>query len=155
MIEELTNDMRQATAEIRSLVYALRPPMLDELGLEAAIRHLNLPNSALQLEIIAPQPMPLLPAAIEVAIYRIASEAIHNVAKHAKAMSCIVSIEVETKTLCLRVSDDGQRPDLNYSGGIGIQSMEERAVELGGTFSIRPGEGGGTCVEVHLPLEVV
>lgn len=154
MIEELGDDMRQATTEIRSLVYALRPPMLDDLGLVAAIRHINLQASSLQLEVIAPDPMPPLPAATEVAVYRIASEAIHNVVKHADATACVVTIGVEAGTLALRISDDGRNVSVNHSGGIGIQSMQERAAELGGTFSIQAGENGGTRVEVHLPLEV-
>ncbi len=154
LIEELRDDMRQATAEVRSLVYGLRPPMLDDLGLVAAIKHLNLPASSFQLEVIAPEPMPPLPAATEVAVYRIASEAIHNVVKHAEATTCVVVIAVEAKTLILRVSDDGRSTAVNHTAGIGIQSMRERAAELGGTISIHVGENDGTRVEVRLPLEM-
>jgi signal transduction histidine kinase len=154
MIAELGEDMRQATAEIRRLVYDLRPPMLDDLGLVAAIKHIKLPGSALRLEVVAPEPMPPLPAATEVAVYRIASEAIHNVVKHAQAACCKVVIDVEAATLVLNVSDDGQSPAISPPSGIGLQSMQERAAELGGTFSIHAGEGGGTRVEVRLPLEM-
>lgn len=154
MIEELSEDMRQATAEIRRLVYDLRPPMLDDLGLVAAIKHIKLPGSLLRLEVIAPDPLPSLPAAAEVAVYRIASEAVHNVVKHAQATCCMVAIDVEATTLVLNVSDDGRSPAISPPGGIGIQSMQERTAELGGTFSIHAGEGGGTRVEVRLPLEM-
>jgi signal transduction histidine kinase len=154
MIEELGEDMRQATAEIRRLVYDLRPPMLDDLGLVAAIRHIKLPGSSLRLEVTAPEPMPPLPAATEVAVYRIAGEAIHNVVKHAQATCCTVAIDVEAQTLVLRVSDDGRSLAANHTSGIGLQSMQERAAELGGTFSIHAEEEGGTCVEVRLPLEM-
>jgi two-component system NarL family sensor kinase len=154
MIAELAEDMRQATAEIRRLVYDLRPPMLDDLGLVAAIKHIKLPGSSLRLEVTAPEPMPPLPAAAEVAVYRIAGEAIHNVVKHAQATCCTVAIDVEAKTLVLRVSDDGRSFAANHTGGIGLQSMQERAAELGGTFSIHAEENGGTRVEVRLPLEM-
>jgi signal transduction histidine kinase len=154
LIQELSEDMRQATAEIRSLVYELRPPMLDDLGLVAAIEHIKLPAPSFRLEVIAPKPMPALPAATEVAVYRIASEAIHNVVKHAQATCCLAAIEVEASALILRVSDDGQGPAASYTGGIGLQSMQERAAELGGTFSIQANEDNGTCLEVRLPLEV-
>jgi two-component system NarL family sensor kinase len=154
MIEELSEDMREATAEIRRLVYDLRPPMLDDLGLVAAISHIKLGDSSLHLEVTAPEPMPPLPAAAEVAVYRIASEAIHNVVKHAQATCCMVAIDVEEATLVLRVSDDGRSPAISQTSGIGLQSMQERAAELGGTFSIQVEENGGTRVEVRLPLEM-
>jgi two-component system NarL family sensor kinase len=153
MIEELSGDMREATGEIRRLVYDLRPPMLDDLGLVAAIKHIKLPPSSLRLEVTAPDPMPPLPAATEVAVYRIASEAIHNVVKHAQATCCTVTIDVQEMALILSVCDDGQGQAADYAGGIGVQSMQERAAELGGTFAIQAYKDDGTCVEVRLPLE--
>lgn len=154
MIAELSEDMRQATGEVRRLVYDLRPPMLDDLGLVAAIKHMKLADSGLRIEVIAPDPMPSLPAATEVAIYRIASEAVHNVVKHAQATCCKVEIDIEPRVLRLRVSDDGKRAAASYTSGIGLQSMQERAAELGGTFSIQADENNGTYVEVRLPLEM-
>jgi signal transduction histidine kinase len=153
LIEELTEDMRQATREIRSLVYGLRPPMLDDLGLVAAIEHIKLPASALLLVVNAPRPLPPLSAATEVAVYRITNEAIHKVVKHADATCCAVAIEVDAGTLLLIVSDDGKNPAVSPTSGIGIQSMKERATELGGTFSIYAREDKGTQIEVRLPLE--
>lgn len=153
LIEELSEDMRQATAEIRRLVYDLRPPMLDDLGLVAAIKHIRLHGSSLRLEVTAPEPMPSLSAATEVAVFRIASEAIHNVVKHTEATCCMVVITKEAKTLVLRVNDDGRNPTVSHTAGIGIQSMQERAAELGGSFSIHV-EENGTRVEVRLPLEM-
>jgi two-component system NarL family sensor kinase len=154
LIMELGEDMRQATAEIRRLVYDLRPPLLDDLGLVAAIKHIRLPGSSLYVEVTAPEPMPSLPAAAEVAVYRIASEAIHNVVKHAQATCCMVVIAVEANMLVLHVSDDGRSLAGSHTGGIGIQSMQERAAELGGALSIHVEENGGTRVEVRLPLEM-
>ena len=153
LIDELRGDLSTATAEIRRLVDDLRPPMLDELGLIAAIKNLKLTDFSIQLEVIAPEPMPQLSAAVEVAVYRIASEAIHNVVKHALAENCVVEVQVEISQLTLRVTDDGHYMSAGLTNGIGLQTMQERAAELGGTFSIQPAKAGGTRIVVHLPLE--
>jgi two-component system NarL family sensor kinase len=153
MIKDLAEDLRQATTEIRRLVYNLRPPMLDELGLIAAIKHIKLSGSTIHLEVLAPEAMPPLSAAVEVAVYRIASEAIHNVVKHAQATICVIEVQVELGYLTLTVTDDGKNPPAGYVAGVGVQSMQERAAELGGTFSIQPTESGGTRIAVRLPLE--
>lgn len=151
MIVELSAGLRQATAEIRQLVYNLRPPMLDELGLIKALNHMPLAEAPLQLNVVAPDLMPTLSAATEVAIYRIATEAIHNVVKHAQATTCTISIAIEAETLTLTIADDGQGISGGNPNGIGTQSMRERAAELGGTFTIQPAEPPGTCIEVRLP----
>lgn len=151
MIVELSAGLRQATAEIRQLIYDLRPPMLDELGLIKALNSMPLAEAPLQLDVVAPDPMPTLSAATEVAIYRIATEAIHNVVKHAHATTCTISIAIETETLTLTIVDDGQGILVDNPNGIGTQSMRERAAELGGTFAIQPAKPLGTCIEVRLP----
>ena len=153
LLDELRDDISTATADIRRLVYDLRPPMLDELGLVVAIRNFKLGDSPIRLEVIAPEPMPRLSAAVEVAVYRIASEAIHNVVKHARATICVVEIQVESGQLTLSVTDDGHHLPAGHTTGIGLHSMQERAAELGGTFSIQPAKAGGTCLVVRLPLE--
>ena len=155
LIDELRDDVSTATADIRRLVYDLRPPMLDDLGLIAAIKNFKLGDSAMQLEVIASEPMPRLSAAVEVAVYRIASEAIHNVVKHAQATICVVEIEIEMESgqLSLTVSDDGHYLSEGRTTGVGLHSMQERAAELGGTFAIQRATAGGTCIVVHLPLE--
>lgn len=150
-IVELSAGLRDATAEIRQLVYDLRPPMLDELGLIKALNHMPLADIALQLDIIAPDPMPPLSAATEVAIYRIATEAVHNVVKHAHATTCTISLAIEAETLILNITDDGQGLPTRNPNGIGTQSMRDRAAELGGDFAIQPAEPRGTCIEVRLP----
>ncbi|MCW5852383.1 MAG: sensor histidine kinase [Anaerolineae bacterium] len=149
---ELRDDLRQATAEIRRLVYDLRPPMLDELGLVGAIRNFGGQDTGVHFEVTAPAPMPALPAAVEVAAYRIASEACHNVVKHAAATDCQVHIEVSDHHLTLSVSDNGQGMPVDRTGGVGVRSMRERAAELGGTLSIEASETGGTCLTARLPI---
>ncbi len=154
LIDELRDDVSHATADIRRLVYELRPPMLDELGLVVAIRNFKLSGSPTQLDVVAPEPMPRLSAAVEVAVYRIASEAIHNVIKHAGATTCVVEISVGAGQLTLSVTDDGHYMPAGHTSGMGLRSMRERAAELGGTFSVQPTNADGTCILVQLPLEL-
>ena len=152
MAHDLREDLVTATAEIRQLVYALRPPMLDELGLVGAIKHFRLPDTVISIEVTAPEPMPTLSAAVEVAVYRIASEAMHNVVKHAQAHACMVCIEVVDGQLILSVTDNGISVPEQYHTGVGFRSMQERAAELGGMCSIQPGQHGGTRVVARLPI---
>ncbi len=153
MINDLREDLRSATAEIRQLVYDLRPPMLDDLGLIGAIRNSKILGGGVHIDVSAPDPMPKLSAAVEVAVYRIASEALHNVAKHAQATTCEVRVEVEAGWLTLKVIDNGKGMLKNDQMGVGLTSMKERAVELGGRLTIQPGEPNGTCVTAQIPID--
>ena len=154
MIAELSKDLREETAVIRQLVYDLRPPLLDQLGLIEAIKQIRLADESLQLEIIAPNPLPQLSAAAEVALYRIVTEALHNVSKHAQATNCTITLAAEPASLLLTIVDNGQGIAPNQLDGVGIQSMGERAAELGGTFNIQPAGSTGTHIEVRLPLSI-
>jgi signal transduction histidine kinase len=140
--------------DIRRLVYALRPPVLDELGLVSAIgEHIgryNQPNG-LQVSINAPDHLPLLPAAVEVAAYHIALEALTNVARHAHARTCRIRLSLEGG-LCLEITDDGDGLPADKHAGVGLTSMRERTAELGGEFRIEPGATRGTRVWARLPL---
>jgi signal transduction histidine kinase len=152
VVNGLRDDLRNATAEIRRLVYDLRPPMLDELGLTGAIKSFRFQNSDVRFTVDAPDPLPRLPAAVEVAAYRIVSEAFHNVLKHAQATRCVVQIAVSESQLGLSVCDDGKGLPAGFSAGVGLRSMQERAAELGGTLQIQPGDGGGTRVVAQFPI---
>jgi signal transduction histidine kinase len=147
---ELRADVRQATGDIRRLVYELRPPMLDEFGLVDALRQLR-PMDGLTRTVEAPDPMPALAAAVEVAIYRIAAEALHNAARHASATRCTVELATSGETVTLTVSDDGRGLPAGYLAGVGHHSMRERSAELGGTIEIGPAPGGGTRVAATFP----
>jgi two-component system NarL family sensor kinase len=152
LLNELGDDLRGATAEIRRLVYDLRPPLLDELGLVGAIKSFKFSDPDFCFEVYAPEPMPELSAAVEVAVYRIASEVLHNVVKHARATECVVNIEVSDGHLTLSVADNGKGMEQAYSSGVGLASMRERAAELGGTLTVSTCQGGGACVIAQLPL---
>jgi signal transduction histidine kinase len=162
---ELETDIETALKDIRRLVYRLRPPALDDLGLVAAIRETAMqyqtphaPGEAantseqLRIEVEAPEPLSPLPAAVEVAAYRITQEALTNVVRHARARSCLVRLSVDERRLCLEIIDDGVGLAVERRAGVGLASMRERATELGGTVLIETRAPGGTRLLASLPL---
>jgi signal transduction histidine kinase len=150
----VTTQAQEAIADIRRLVYELRPPALDELGLVSALREQMTQQTEHQVQITleAPERLPSLSAAVEVAAYRIAQEALTNVLRHAHASQCILRMQMADGTLCLEIADDGQGLPAQYRAGVGLRAMAERAAELGGRCSITPGPTGGTVVHARLPL---
>ena len=153
VVSELRSEIRKAIADIRHLVYELRPPALDELGLGGAIRAFaERCQSELHVSIAVPDTLPTLPAAVEVAVYRIAQEALTNVVKHAQAQHCWVKLELDD-SLRLDVIDDGVGLPTARSAGVGLHAMHERAAELGGTVAVGIVPGGGTRVQVSLPFK--
>lgn len=146
---------RELVADIRRLVYELRPPALDELGLAGAVATYanQFPNKDLTVTTGSmPDPLGELPAAVEAAAYRIVTEAITNTARHAAAERCDVTIERTDCLLTIRVIDDGSGIPDDVTPGVGLRSMHERAAELGGSCSIVAVSTGGTCVITILPL---
>ena len=140
-------------------MYDLRPPALDDLGLVNAIQEALATNhqSNITCTIVAePDPLPNLPAAVEVATYRIVQEAVTNVVRHPKAQHCTVRIEFSELTgdaqLWVSVEDDGVGIPFQKRAGVGIQSMHERTAELGGNCVIDSRPEGGTRVTAQLPL---
>jgi signal transduction histidine kinase len=159
VLSELTSEVNGALAEIRRLVEGLRPPALDELGLLGALRaqaeRLGPPP---RFEVSAAGSLPDLPAAVEVAAYRIVVEAMTNAARHADANTCRVQlalIEGSPALLRLEVTDDGRGLPAQPRAGIGLASMRERAAEVGGTLELRPADRQGTIVVAQLPLPAV
>ena len=155
LLSGLITDSQNAIADIRRLVYALRPPALDELGLISVVREQAAQYGSEQLTITidAPERLPPLPAAAEVAAYRIVQEALTNVVKHARAHTCAVQInllgEGSHRTLGLEVRDDGIGLPAQPRAGVGLHSMRERAEELGGVLVMTSGHG--TRVSAYLP----
>ncbi|HEU4671346.1 MAG TPA: histidine kinase [Candidatus Limnocylindrales bacterium] len=156
VLEELRAETSGAIAEIRRLVDALRPPALDELGLVGALEaqsgHLG-PEPV--IDVSAPRPLPALPAAVEVAAYRIAVEAMTNAARHSGAHTCRVRLEedVSGRALEVEVTDDGAGLPAQVRPGIGLASMRSRAAEVGGSCEVTAAPSGGTRVLARLPLE--
>jgi two-component system NarL family sensor kinase len=154
LLASATEQTQTLIADVRRLIYGLRPPTLDELGLIASLESLvsRIGPPRTRLVVDAPDPLPPLEAAVEVSTYRIAQEALTNVARHARATSCAVQLTLEPAALLLEVSDDGCG-FAQHRIGIGLQTMRERAVELGGSCNVVSSPGIGTTVSVTLPRE--
>jgi signal transduction histidine kinase len=173
LLVRLESDIEAVIAEIRRLVYNLRPPTLDDLGLVGALRDLATrycagrgdeaaaatslaasPPQALRISLAAPDPLPPLPAAVEVAAYRIAQEGLTNVARHAHAGTCSIrlGLTAPADALELEIVDDGVGLPAERQSGVGLLSMHERARELGGMCLVEVRPGGGTRVLARLPL---
>ncbi len=145
LLTDLRAGMDAVTGDVRQLVYGLRPPALDELGLAGAVERLAFGPVRTAGDLDG------LPAAVEVATYRIVQEALTNARKHADATRIEVRLERDTR-LRVTVSDDGKGLPADARAGVGMSSMRERAAELGGTCVVRGRRGGGTVVHAELPL---
>ena len=149
-LARLESAARHALDDVRRLSRGLRPPSLDELGLVGAIARaaeeagvtLTLPETEL----------PELPAAVEVAAYRIAVEAALNVIRHSGVRAATLELAVEEGSLRLSVTDAG-RGTGDAPAGVGVLAMRERAEEVGGTLEVTD-TGAGTRVEALLPVPV-
>ncbi len=150
-LDALHASARQALADIRRVAHDLRPPVLDQLGLAGGFRQLA---EALGLRVRIEADLPPLSAMVELAAYRICAEALTNVAHHAGASQVVVELRVSGDELTLTVVDDGRGIPPNAAPGLGIDSMRERASELGGRLDITPEPTGGTRVHGVLPLSV-
>lgn len=153
LLEGSIEQAQAAMADIRRLVYGLRPPALDELGLVGALQQSVRQYHQTAVTIESVYPFPALPAAVEVAAFRIVQESLKNAVEHGAAKNCFVSLTAN-RSLEITIVDDGVGLPNVMIPGVGIVSMRERAAELGGTFSIKPGEGEGTTVKVTLPLKL-
>ena len=153
ILSDLVGQLQSSTADIRRLVYDLRPPALDDLGLGEALRMFlaRSGSSQLQLELDLPDDLPPLSAAAEVAVYRIVQESVVNVLRHAQAGSCTVTLRADDHGVVVEVCDDGVGIGARVVEGVGLRSMRERTAELGGACSVTRAPGGGTQVHVHLP----
>jgi two-component system NarL family sensor kinase len=154
LVGQLRADTVVAIEEIRRLVYAMRPPALDELGLVPALRQQavglrNRSGEPVAVEVSAPEDLPDLPAAVEVAAYRIVTEALTNVARHSSGPSAQVRLDATKDALSVEVTDTGRGGD--WRPGVGLASMRERAAELGGSLEAGPSARGGR-VAALLPL---
>jgi two-component system NarL family sensor kinase len=159
MLAELRATTAAAIDDIRRVVYGLRPPSLDELGLVGAVRAQveRLSERDLEVTLEAPSRLRLLPAAVEVAAYRIAVEAITNVVRHSAAQHACVRLAAESDDhLRVTVTDDGGSDGAaagQWQPGVGLSAMVERAAEVGGWCTAGPTADGGR-VDAVLPLQV-
>jgi len=160
----LRQGIQRTVLEVRRVVEGLRPPALDELGLDGAVhqlaRRLATPAGAAAAPgrpvtidaTVQLNGLPELPAATEVAAFRITQEALTNAIRHANASHVLASITVEDDELVVRVRDDGHGLAASRDDGVGLSAMRERAEELGGSFDIRAEPTIGTTIEARIPL---
>ncbi|MFI6681681.1 histidine kinase [Kribbella sp. NPDC050470] len=155
LLAMLRTDTRTAIADVRRLVDDLRPPALDELGLVGALKQradqlsFRADGASVRVEVSA-EGLPPLPAALEVAAYRIATEALTNIVRHSRATSAVLALRCGDD-LEIEVTDDGP-PNGEWRPGVGLHAMRERAAELGGHFEAGPSPTGG-IVRATFPLE--
>lgn len=155
IVDEIVAVADQTAAKLRDLSRLLRPPQLDSLGLEPALRGQvdRLARNTRARIVLRVAPMPERPPApVELACFRIAQEALTNALRHAGAGTVEIAIESDRRELRLEVRDDGHGFDQAQARGLGLLTMRERAQQLGGTLSIDTAPGGGTLVRATLPL---
>ena len=160
LLGELVKTQQAVIVDVRRLVEGLRPPVLDQLGLASALRERAATLSgfadddqALTITVVSSPDIDPLPAAVEVAAYRVVLEALTNVARHAAATRCQVRLW-RAEGLMVEVSDNGRGLPEIYRAGVGLSSMRERATELGGSCTITAGPNGGTVVRARFPILV-
>jgi signal transduction histidine kinase len=155
LVGRVSGQVEEAVRDIRRLVYGLRPPSLDEYGLYRVLQqHAARFDSALAVTVAAPAGgLGDLPAAVEVAAYRIATEAMTNVFRHAAATSCLVEL-ARDGALHVTVTDNGRGLDPGAPAGVGLTAMRERAAELGGQLWVSAADPG-TRIRAVLPIPEV
>jgi len=152
LLSDLRTDITGLIEAVRLVVDGLRPPLLDEVGLVGALTQqangfAALTGWAITLE---SAPLPSLPAAVEVAAFRIGSEALTNVARHAHATRCDIQLDIRDASLVIEISDNGSG-GAHLGSGTGLTSIRDRATELGGSARIESTDDG-TTLHVELPL---
>jgi signal transduction histidine kinase len=156
LLSSLEAEVKDSLDDVKRLVADLHPTALEQIGLIAALHGyadtVTIRNGGgLHVAVRAPDPL-RLPPEVEVAAYRIALEAVTNVARHARATRCTVSVCTTGDDVLITVCDDGVGIAGTQSPGLGLKSIAERAAELGGTAAVEAGPDGGTVVRARLPL---
>jgi signal transduction histidine kinase len=155
-LQVLSEEIRQTVTDVRHVVEGLRPPALDELGLVSActkaVERLAA-DAGLVVTVDAPEDLPSLPAAVEVAAYRIVVEAVTNIVRHARAHHCQVVLAVTSAALAVTVTDDGVGLGTSQGNGHGLAIMRERAEELGGEAVVAD-SSPGLKIYARLPIEI-
>jgi two-component system sensor histidine kinase ChiS len=152
-LSELRDTAQESLAEMRLLIYELRPPILEEEGLASALQaRLEAVESRAGLETeFNTEGENRLASEIEEALYRIAQEALNNVLKHAQASRVVVSLVQDRRRVALEIVDDGLGFDpieAGRGGGVGLRGMRERAAEIGARLGVESAAGSGTMVSI-------
>jgi len=172
LIVKLEVILQQSLREVRTVSYLLHPPLLDDLGLELALRDFvdgYCERSGITVTLLVPEDFARLPAEVELVLFRVIQEALTNVARHSKSPSATISLKRTRNargTIAeLAIEDFGDPTSQPYDGslfaagrkteqyryGVGLTSMQERLAQIGGDFNIRQ-EGGITYILATIPL---
>ena len=152
-LHRLRTGLSETVVEVRRIVEGLRPPTIDDVGLFGAIAELGrelTDGAGLTVTLDLPDQPPALPAAVEVAAYRVTQEALTNVVRHAHATRCQISGALTDHELVIEVVDDGCG-GAHAGNGLGIPGMRDRAAEIGGSVEVST-DIPGTTVRLRLPL---
>jgi signal transduction histidine kinase len=157
LLAKAARSIQEMIAEIRRVVDDLRPRVLGQLGLRSAVEEraqaFNLGHGdGLRVTVDSAGRLDDLPAAAEVAAYRIATEALANAARHSRASRCHITLTGQPETLTVSVRDNGIGMTGAEQPGVGLWSMQERAQELGGSLRVETTRDGGTHILAILPL---
>jgi len=162
-LEGIKSLLATTSREVHRLIYDLRPSLLDDLGLPAALRscaHSSLDAAGVEVHLEVVGQERRLPPQVEIALFRIVQEAVSNIAGHARAESTYISLEFKDKSVAVHAEDDGIGFNLSQvlsstggKEGMGLLGMKERAELLGGTLAIDTTPGGGTRVSVEIPVD--
>ncbi len=154
-VDRVRGLVESSLAVIRNMALLLRPSMLDDLGLAAALgwlaREISRPTG-LRIQVQADDLPSDLPDGHKTCVFRIVQEALNNVAKHANANAVEITVRASDSWLAITVQDDGRGFQHGRAHGLGLTGMHERAESLGGSVKITSGPGKGTLIEVALPL---
>jgi len=163
-LEQCVRLARQCSAEIRTASYLLHPPLLDELGLASALRWLAdglRARSGLEVRLQLPERLQGVAPEEELALFRVAQEALTNVQRHSSSRSAAIRLRAEPGSLVLEIEDAGRgMPAVSLSdpassgrfAGVGVAGMRERIRQLGGSFDVESTAAGGTLVRACIPL---
>lgn len=162
-MSEVRERLDQVEEQLRRLSHELRPIILEDVGLAAALRYLAEGvgmRAGIPVRVECSDPLALSLTA-QTALYRIIQQALFNVSKHARATHASVEVTAELRSVRCTISDDGvgfevspSSPEASQQGGLGLVGMRERASELGGTLEVASTPGGGTRIQVTIPSEV-
>jgi two-component system sensor histidine kinase UhpB len=153
-MERLRDETRTSLDEVRGVARRLRPHVLEDLGLRSALAALTTDLFTHVDTHVRRGIMPGLPPldeAVELVVFRVAQEALTNVARHARARTVELTLGLRGKDLVLSISDDGIGIG-READGTGLRGMRERALLVGGVLEVRRRDGGGTTLTMAVPL---
>lgn len=155
MLVSASSDIGSVLDEVRRLIDGLRPAVLDRLDLAAALRlsadELSLVSPSLSIRVLDAEHLALLPLGADVAVYRLVTEAMNNVVRHADATVCEVRVSARQDEVVIDVGDDGTDPIVEREEGLGLSSMAARAAEVGGYLVTGAGPERGFLVHAVIP----